>query len=364
MTADTVGGVFDYSIELMKNMAKYNVEYVLATMGKTLSEDQKKSIEEIPNLKLYQSGYQLEWMDDPWKDVEEAGEWLLQIERIENPDIVHLNNFVHGYYVFSSPKIVVAHSCVYSWFNNVQGKNPPEQYRKYRSEVAEGLSAADIVVAPSSAMLGEVEKYYCKLKNKRTIYNGRNPEDFYRQKKENIIFSAGRIWDEAKNIFVLEKIADKLNWKVFIAGNSKHPSGQNYQFKNIHHLGFLTQSEMKHWFSKAAILVLPAKYEPFGLTILEAALSGAALIIGNIRSLNEIWRDAAIYVDPENECEIVAAVNDLIKDEGKLKEMRGKSFKRALNFSSKKMAAEYFDLYQELLVKKSIVAEKNKRIVA
>ena len=34
---------------------------------------------------------------------------------------------------------------------------------------------------------------------------------------------------------------------------------------------------------------LPARYEPFGLSILEAALSGCALVLGDLPSLRELW---------------------------------------------------------------------------
>ncbi len=34
-------------------------------------------------------------------------------------------------------------------------------------------------------------------------------------------------------------------------------------------------------------LRLPARYEPFGLSVLEAALSGCALVLGDIPSLRE-----------------------------------------------------------------------------
>ena len=41
--------------------------------------------------------------------------------------------------------------------------------------------------------------------------------------------------------------------------------------------------------ARASIYALPARYEPFGLSILEAALSGAALVLGDIPSLREVW---------------------------------------------------------------------------
>ena len=57
-------------------------------------------------------------------------------------------------------------------------------------------------------------------------------------------------------------------------------------------LGSLSPRALAAWLARAAIYCLPARYEPFGLSVLEAALSGCALVLGDIPSLREIWDDA------------------------------------------------------------------------
>ena len=54
------------------------------------------------------------------------------------------------------------------------------------------------------------------------------------------------------------------------------------------------------WYARASIYALPARYEPFGLSALEAALSGCALVLGDIPSLREVWGDAALFVAPDD----------------------------------------------------------------
>jgi hypothetical protein len=46
--------------------------------------------------------------------------------------------------------------------------------------------------------------------------------------------------------------------------------------------------------------VLPARYEPFGLSVLEAALSGCALVPGDIASLRGNWDGVAEFVCPDD----------------------------------------------------------------
>ena len=122
MTADTVGGVWTYALELARALGEHDVRIALATMGAPLTPDQHKELRPLRNVRLFESKYKLEWMEKPWPTWRGPGEWLVQIEREFNPDIVHLNNYVHASCVFRAPKLVVGHSCVLSWWRAVKGK--------------------------------------------------------------------------------------------------------------------------------------------------------------------------------------------------------------------------------------------------
>jgi glycosyltransferase involved in cell wall biosynthesis len=63
---------------------------------------------------------------------------------------------------------------------------------------------------------------------------------------------------------------------------------------------------------RAAIYVLPARYEPFGLSALEAALSGCALVLGDLPSLREIWGETAVFIPPDDSEALHSAVSALI----------------------------------------------------
>jgi glycogen(starch) synthase len=81
MTADTVGGVWSYVLDLCEGLAQRGIQVCLATMGAPLSEHQHLEAARIPNLDLRESSYKLEWMDQPWADVDRAGLWLLELEK-------------------------------------------------------------------------------------------------------------------------------------------------------------------------------------------------------------------------------------------------------------------------------------------
>jgi len=355
MTADTVGGVWTYALELTRALEPYGVEVLLATMGPSLNTSQQDDARSLSNLSLFKSNYKLEWMPECWPDVKRAGDWLLHLENRLQPDLIHLNGYAHANLPWKNPTLVAGHSCVFSWWQAVKGDTPPEEWQRYKIEVQNGLHAADVVVTPSAAMLQALETHYGVIGNARVIHNGRHPEHFKPRVKRNFILSAGRLWDEAKNIDRVAEIASELPWPVAVAGNFQHPgeAARNESLaKQCRWLGSLPESQLRRWLGAAPIYALPALYEPFGYTPLEAALSGCALVLGDIESLREIWNDAAVFVEPNDSKALKHALLALIDDSQRRKEMARRAHGRALEFTSPRMARNYFAIYEELLEQK------------
>ena len=349
MSADTLGGVWTYAMELIHGLERCDVQVVLATMGRPVNDYQMEQIKQLKNVKLEESVFKLEWMEDPWEDIENAGDWLLELEEKHAPDIIHLNNYVHAVLPFRAPVIVVAHSDVCSWWRAVKDDYVPEKYKVYMHKVREGLKKADCVVTPTSAMLSCINHHYGCMSNEQVIANARDPKKFFPQKKKPYILSIGRLWDEAKNIRLLEKVADSLAWPVFVAGDINHPDKiSDNQFNQLHFLGRLTEQEVSQWLSSASIYVMPARYEPFGLSVLEAALSKCALILGDIKSLRENWDKAALFVNPDRPDELTKKITMLQKDKSFREVLATAAYERATNFSPVKMTAEYLRVYNEL----------------
>jgi glycogen synthase len=352
MTADTVGGVWTYALELTRALQPYNVEVLLAIMGPSLNTSQQDDARSLPNLSLFKSNYKLEWMPGCWPDVKRAGDWLLHLENRLQPDLIHLNGYAHASLPWKNPTLVAGHSCVFSWWQAVKGDTPPDEWQRYKIEVQNGLRAADLVVTPSATMLRALNKHYGPIRNARVIHNGRDPEYFKPRVKRDVILSAGRLWDEAKNIDRLAEIAAELPWPVAIAGEFQHPgeaTRSDSLAQQCRWLGSLPESQLRRWFAAASIYALPALYEPFGYTPLEAALSGCALVLGDIQSLHEIWNDAAVFVDPNDSKALKHELLELIGNPKHREEMVKRAHERALEFTSARMAQNYFAVYDELL---------------
>lgn len=348
MTADTVGGVWTYAVDLARSLAPHGVEVTLATMGATPSVAQLEQAASLDNFDLRPSNYKLEWMHEPWADVARAGDWLLELESEVRPDVVHLNGFAHAALPFAAPRVCVAHSCVLSWWRAVKGEEAPPSWHRYFSQVSAGLNVAESVVAPTQALLDEMAKIYGPLPRSRVIYNGRDASAYCPSKKEPFVLSAGRLWDEAKNVQTLAAAAGKLPWPVYVAGDDRHPDGARRPSDGVTCLGPLDEATLAGWFGRASIYALPARYEPFGLSALEAALSGCALVLGDIPTLREVWGDAAVYVPPDDAGALVAAIASLAADADARRALARRATQRASTYSAARMADDYLALYRSL----------------
>jgi glycogen(starch) synthase len=336
MTADAVGGVWTYTLELARALAAYGVRTTIATLGPRPDAAQRTAAAVIPGVDLIETDFALEWMEDGWRDAEAAADWLLALEQHLRPAVVHLNGFTHGALPWRAPAIVVGHSCVLSWHEAVGGEFKDGWLERYRSAVARGLRAADSVVAPTASMLSALDRLYGPLRSKSVIPNGRDPLRFVPQEKTPLIVSAGRLWDRAKNIDAVHAIESRLSWPVAIAGDVSVGCGR------------LSEQELADLLGRAAIAVLPARYEPFGLLPLEAALAGCALVLGDIPSLREVWGNAATYVDPEDHEALLAAIESLIADPDERRRSAWRARRRALSYSPADMARRYLWIYRSL----------------
>jgi glycosyltransferase involved in cell wall biosynthesis len=363
ISTDTVGGVLTYTAELAAALEAGGDEVVVATMGPPPRAAQREALP----ARVHESEFRLEWMEDPWDDVEEAAGWLLRLEEEERPDVVHLCSYSHGALPFRAPKVLVAHSDVLSWWRAIHGTEAPPSWNRYREEVSAGLAGADAIVAPTATMLAELEQDH-PLNPERTqvIPNGsptppRSPasaelhqilavgEPEFDAVREGgpFVLGSGRFWDAAKNLAALDAAAAGLSWPVVVAGDL----GDGPTPRHAHSVGVLDRGALGELRRRAPIYAAPAVYEPFGLGILEAALDGSALVLGDIPSLRELWENAAIFVDPRDPETLHEVLTCLIDTPRVRNELAERAREHAADYPIERTAAAYRRLYQRLLAK-------------
>jgi glycogen synthase len=348
MTTDTVGGVWTYSLELAHALAPHDVQISLATLGARLTAAQRAEVEALENVDVFESGYRLEWMENAWDDISRSQDWVRDIARRVQPDMIHANTYCHAAMEWDIPLLLVGHSCVCSWHQEVRSAEAGPEWDRYRTLVAEALQRADFVIAPTRAMLAMLERHYGRLRRKRAILNGLPSRKIPAAEKENFVFTAGRLWDEGKNVAAVARAAPQIKWPVRVAG-IPHPDGDGVEVSGVEFLGRRSTGEMRDLYARAPIYAHPARYEPFGLTPLEAALGGCALVLGDIPTLREVWGRAAPFVAPDDAAALAKAVNRLIDNPPRRRGKAERAYVRALDLNSQRQAESYMSAYLELL---------------
>ena len=146
VTADTVGGVWTYTSELVTGLVRHGVGVTLVSFGSIPEPWQTAWMEGLRNLDYRPTAFRLEWMQESAGDIRASSEYLLTVIREKRPDLLHLNQFCYGALESDVPKIVMAHSDVLSWWDSVHGDVPPNAgwIRWYRKTVQQGLEGSTL----------------------------------------------------------------------------------------------------------------------------------------------------------------------------------------------------------------------------
>lgn len=356
VTADTLGGVWTYTRELVTGLVRRGDRVTLVSFGDIPSANQTEWMDGLPNLDYRPTAFKLEWMLDSESDMEASSQYLEALVQESRPDLLHLSQFYYGALDCDVPRIVVAHSDVVSWWLSVHRQLPPETdwLRWYRKVVARGLSKATSVVAPSRWMMEQVELNYGRLASTSVIHNGRTPTLFnpYIGKKDSIV-TVGRLWDGGKNVSLL--LRREMPGPVHIVGCDRHPELQNHAFvaetvrPNVSLDPQQDDRQIVQTLARAGIYAATSQYEPFGLAPVEAALSRCAIVASDIPSFRELWDGAAVFFrnnDPES---LAQALEDLQRDHGFRLNQGNLAFRHARkHFTADRMVAGYKNLYQSL----------------
>jgi len=365
VTADTLGGVWTYTRELVTGLVRRGVRVTLVSFGSLPEPCQTAWMGGLRNLDYRPTAFRLEWMQEAADDIAASSEYLLTVIREKRPDLLHLSQFCYGALESDAPKIVVAHSDVSSWWDGVHDDVPPDAgwLRWYRKTVQQGLDGATMVLAPSRWMLTQIEKHYGARKDSAVIHNGRNPQLFNPHgEKENFVLAVGRVWDPAKQVSILTE--RDCGWPVIIAGANEHPDETCRQdvgavacSRAVERRGPQTQEQLRSLYSRAAIYAATSRYEPFGLAPLEAALSRCAIVANDIPAFRELWGETVCYFrtnDPDSLRETLVGLRgnrDLRRHYAELSYLRARRI-----FTADRMVEETMSLYQELTSAKTVAA--------
>ena len=213
VTADTFSGVWTYSRELVSGLVTHGAQVTLVSFGEIPLPHQTAWMDSLHGLEYHPTAFRLDWMQEGEQDFHAAQDYLCAIVRDTRPDFLHLNQLSFGALPVPTPRLVVAHGDVITWWLSIHGHEPAASawLKWYRATMIAGLRRAEAVVTTSRWMEEMLRVAYGKDFEGHVIPPGRNPIYFNPfVAKEESVLAIGRLWDTGKQVALLTQHTHRL----------------------------------------------------------------------------------------------------------------------------------------------------------
>jgi len=293
---------------------------------------------------------------------------LRELIRREDIDIIHSHSY--GYfttYLGSFKKYLKKSKHI------IQTHSDPGR-RKLTKMIFDSIVPIFSLYGDKIIAISELEKNYLKslgIEEKKIIKIplGINLNLFRRYQKykinDNFLLFVGRFDIDQKGIDILLK-AIKIsrkefnNIKLYIIGD--HSENKIKIIKMIKKLnlenevlilGNISKEELIKYYHNCRALVLPSRFEPFGLVILEAFACSKPVIASRVGGIPEIVNEKnGILFKAEDANELAKAIIKIMKmDDDEYKNMCNEAYLTAEKFDIERISQMIIELYESLLTK-------------
>ena len=308
VTADTFSGVWTYSRELVSGLVTHGAQVTLVSFGEIPLPHQTAWMDGLHGLEYHPTAFRLDWMQEGEQDFHAAEDYLCAVVRDTRPDFLHLNQLSFGALPVATPRLVVAHGDVITWWLSIHGHEPaPSAWLKwYRETMVAGLKRADAVVTTS-----QLDGRYAARRLRRR-FRGKRDRPGAQSDLLQSLCHQGRVGagDRAamgygKQVALLTQHTHRLPVCIVGADNPipapSVPIRADVRVSTGDHdisvKGAQTESQLRSLYSKSTIFAATSRYEPTGLATIEAAFSRCALVANDTEVYRELWGDAALYFE-------------------------------------------------------------------
>ncbi|MBC7951833.1 MAG: glycosyltransferase family 4 protein [Rhodospirillaceae bacterium] len=342
MTVEPPGSVWPHVDTLVRELSALGVEVTVAALT-PLRPGQRIEYAAIPGVELIACPVAAATPAEHLANRSRIADWLLSVEEMLNPDVVHLTGYLHAGLPWCSKVLAAGHPGSGASY----GRLDADQRRACRAAFQHGLKGADLVVTPTDTMMAALTRHFGIMPG-RVIRDGRDPTRFTAVTKEPVILSVGAQRDDAARRSALELAAPRLPWPVVVAGEQLDVHGRPLKLEGVSSLGRIHVSQMIPWFNRASLYVALTAEEA-GTWLPEAALAGCALVLGDTAALRETWSGAALFIAPGDPDALVGGLRTLLADRRLREAMGVAARRRALRHPARAMAEAYMAAYRDLI---------------
>ncbi len=240
----------------------------------------------------------------------------------------------------------------------------------YAHKTGNALQHADRIIASSEQTKRDLEK----LMEKRprpidVIYQDCNPIfynrtestklDAFRTEKDlpqQFVLMVSKFEKRKNHIRVLEAyMKSKVDYPLILVGRTGDTYTEVRQFIATNNLDGTvrvytnaTTTELSMFYQLATTSLFPSEYEGFGIPVLESLAAGTPVLTSDQSCMQEISKEAGIYVDPLDIDSIADGLTKL-NDQSETSVMSSAISSRLPHFENKLLLEQHLNLYNELL---------------
>ncbi len=285
------------------------------------------------------------------------------------PDLVHFWMTPQEPLLYTGPRVTTTHDLTMLRF--ARAGQLPEwlhgiRMAGYRFLLKQSLKKADKVITPTRFVADDVAENYPFTRDKLVVtHEASEPplagkEQAPAHKLDEFILYVGTAFPH-KNLQRLVDAFGALNeadpdLQLVLVGKKEqyyeeledYIAEKPYANKIIT-AGFVSDLELKWYYTHAAAYVFPSLSEGFGLPGLEAMVHGCPVVSSNATCLPEVYGDAALYFDPLDPIDMAEKIAQVLVDTKLRRQLMERGRKQATKYSWRRMAEETLKVYKEIV---------------
>jgi len=310
---------------------------------------------------------------------EDAVEVGTRAIRAWRPDVVHLHTAMLWYLAEAlqqrtgKPVVYHVHSVDRAEYELGQEPNPWLAHSRVQEQA---MRAADRLIALAQGEAELIERYYPEARSKvRVVGNGIEDTDDARatafagdDASAPLILYSGRLVERKGIRELLAALPEVLEAapasRVVLAGGPPSLSGHQVASQwlgpehrpyaeRIHFTGWLSPEGVSSWYRRADILVVPSRYEPFGMVVLEGMLYGLPIVAAAVGGPAEILEQGrtGLLFPPGDVHALSAALRRLLENADQRREIgQAAAIEVRRKWLWSRRVIEMLDVYDELLL--------------